>query len=54
MGREKRKELGKKGREWMLSDGKVSAKYMCQSLVDGMENAFENWKPIKKYQLVTI
>lgn len=54
MGREKRKELGKKGREWMLSDGKLGAKYMCQSLTDGMERAFANWKPIKKYQLVTI
>jgi len=27
---------------------------MCQSLVDGMEGAFANWKPIKKYELINI
>ena len=54
MGREKRKEAGLKGREWMLGEGNLSREYMCQSLVDGMENAFKNWKPRKKYQLVTI
>jgi len=35
-------------------EGNLSREYMCQSLVDGMEGAFANWKPIKKYQLVTI
>ena len=54
MGREERKKAGLKGRKWMLTDGNLSREYMCQSLVDGMEGAFKNWKPIKKYQLVTI
>lgn len=54
MGREARKEAGLKGRKWMLGEGNLSREYMCQSLVDGMDGAFENWKPIKKYQLVTI
>ena len=54
MGREERKAAGLKGRKWMLGDGNLSREYMCQSLVDGMEGAFKNWKPIKKYQLVTI
>jgi len=54
MGREARKEAGLKGRKWMLGEGNLSREYMCQSLVEGMEGAFENWKPIKKYQLVTI
>jgi hypothetical protein len=54
MGREARKEAGIKGRKWMLGEGNLSREYMCQSLVDGMEGAFANWKPIKKYQLVTI
>ena len=52
--KEDRKKAGLKGREWMLGEGNLSREYMCQSLVDGMEGAFENWKPIKKYQLVTI
>jgi hypothetical protein len=54
MGREERKAAGLKGRKWMLGDGNLSREYMCQSLADGMEGAFKNWKPIKKYQLVTI
>lgn len=54
MGREARKEAGMKGRKWMLGEGNLSREYMCQSLLDGMEGAFTNWKPIKKYQLVTI
>lgn len=54
MGREARKEAGMKGRKHFLGEGKLSREAMCQSLVDGMEGAFENWKPIKKYQLVTI
>ena len=54
MGREARKEAGMKGRKWMLGEGNLSREYMCQSLVDGMEGAFANWKPIKKYQLITI
>jgi len=53
-GREARKEAGMKGRKWMLGEGNLSREYMCQSLIDGMEGAFANWKPIKKYQLVTI
>jgi glycosyltransferase involved in cell wall biosynthesis len=54
MGREDRKAAGLKGRKWMLKEGNLSREYMCQSLVDGMEDAFTNWKPIKKYQLITI
>jgi len=54
MGREARKEAALKGREWMLGDGNLSRQYMCQSLVDGMESAFTNWKPIKKYELIKI
>jgi glycosyltransferase involved in cell wall biosynthesis len=52
--KEDRKKAGLKGREWMLGEGNLSREYMCQSLVDGMETALENWKPRKKYQLVTI
>ena len=54
MGREARKEAAMKGRKWMLGEGNLSREYMCQSLVDGMEGAFANWKPIKKYQLIKI
>ena len=51
MSKEERKAAGLKGREWMLSDGNLSLKYMCDSLSEGMDNAFANWKPRKKHQL---
>jgi hypothetical protein len=54
MGREARKAAGLKGRKYFLGEGKLSREAMCQSLVDGMEGAFENWKPRKKYTLIEL
>jgi hypothetical protein len=54
MGREKRKEMGLKGRTHFMEEGGLSRDNMCKTLVEGMETALENWKPRKKYQLVTI
>lgn len=54
MGREERKKAGMKGRNFFLKDGKLSREAMCSALVEGMEDAFANWKPIKKYQLIKI
>jgi len=54
MGRERRKEAGLKGREWMLGDGLLNADYMCQALSEGIEDTFNNWKPIKNYNLIQI
>jgi glycosyltransferase involved in cell wall biosynthesis len=54
MGREERKAAGLKGRKWMLGDGKLSREAMCKALSDGMEGAFKNWKPIKKYSLIKL
>jgi glycosyltransferase involved in cell wall biosynthesis len=48
---EDRKKKGLAGREWMLKDEGLNAKYMCKTLVDGMEGAFENWKPKERYNL---
>ena len=33
MSKEERKECGLKGREWMIGDGNLNAKYMCDSLI---------------------
>jgi glycosyltransferase involved in cell wall biosynthesis len=54
MGREARKAAGLKGRKHFLGDGKLSREAMCQALVDGMEGAFANWKPRKKYTLIEL
>ena len=43
-----------KGREWMLGEGILSREAMCKTLVDGMEGAFENWKPKQKFKLIEI
>jgi glycosyltransferase involved in cell wall biosynthesis len=54
LGREKRKEFALQGREWMMGEGNLSHTYMCQSLIDGIESTFENWKPRKKHQLISL
>jgi len=54
MSREERKAAGMVGREWMLSDGILSREAMCKTLVDGMEGAFQNWKPKEKYKLIEL
>ena len=54
MGREERKKAGLKGRKYFMGEGKLSREAMCQALVDGMEGAFENWKPRKKYTLIEL
>jgi glycosyltransferase involved in cell wall biosynthesis len=51
---EDRKAAGLKGRKWMLGDGKLSREAMCESLVEGMEGAFANWKPKKKFKLINV
>jgi glycosyltransferase involved in cell wall biosynthesis len=43
-----------KGREWMLGEGILSREAMCKTLVDGMEGAFENWKPKEKFKLIEL
>ena len=54
MGREARKEAGLKGRKYFIGEGKLNREAMCQMLIDGMEGAFENWKPRKKYSLIKL
>jgi len=43
-----------KGREWMMGEGILSREAMCKTLVDGMEGAFENWKPKQKFKLIEL
>ncbi len=54
MGREARKAAGLKGRKYFMGEGKLNREAMCQTLVDGMEGAFANWKPRKKYTLIEL
>jgi hypothetical protein len=38
----------------MLGDGLLSREAMCNALVEGMEGAFENWKPKEKFKLIEL
>jgi hypothetical protein len=52
--KEERTKRGLIGREWMLKKDGLNTENMCQTLVDGMETAFENWKPKQRYHLYKI
>jgi hypothetical protein len=52
LGNKTRKEKGLKGREFMIE--KLSNKIMCDKMIEGIDNALENWKPKKKYDLYKI
>ena len=52
--KEDRESAGLKGRKHFLGEGKLSRKAMCDALVEGMEGAFANWKPRKKYSLIKL
>ena len=54
MSRDARKAKGLLGRDFALGVGGLSVKNMCQTLINGMDGAFENWKPRKKYELFKI
>jgi glycosyltransferase involved in cell wall biosynthesis len=55
MSKEDRRKAGMKGRQWMLTDdGQLSLGHMCSTMVNGMESAWSNWKPRKKYELFEI
>jgi hypothetical protein len=49
MGREKRKEIGLKGREYMVKH--FSNQVMCDTLIKGIDNTFKKWKPRNKFDL---
>ena len=49
-----RERRGMKGREWMIGEGGLSSQNMCQTLIDGIEATFENWKPRQKFELFSI
>lgn len=52
MGGEERKERGLKGREFMMNN--LSNKIMCDKMIEGIEQTFENWKPRERFNLYKI
>jgi hypothetical protein len=48
---EERKTAGLKGREEFLGEMGLNHKNMCQTLIDGIETTFENWKPKDRFTI---
>ena len=53
-GPEKRKEYGELGRQFVLGEGKMTAKHMSESFIKNIETTFEKWKPREKYTLEVV
>lgn len=51
-GREIRKELGLKGRKFMIKN--LSSEIMCKKMIQGIDKAIKNWKPRKRFDLYKI
>ena len=50
---EERERRGMLAREWVTSkESGMSAKHMCQNIIDGIEDTFKNWKPRKSFELI--
>ncbi len=52
--KEDRDKAALKGRKHFMGEGLLSREAMCKTLVDGMEGAFENWKPKEKFKLIEL
>jgi glycosyltransferase involved in cell wall biosynthesis len=48
------KENGLEGRRAFIEDMGLSVENMCQTLIDGVEGTFENWKPRKRFELFKV
>ena len=53
-GPEERERCGELGRQFVLGDGKMTGKHLCDSFSKGIETTFENWKPREKYTLEVV
>jgi hypothetical protein len=52
--KEERKKRGLAGNEFFKGPHGYHAQRMCDTLIEGMEGAFENWKPRKRFDLFKI
>jgi glycosyltransferase involved in cell wall biosynthesis len=52
--KEVRKANGLIGREFFINEAGLNHTNMCQTLVDGIESTFENWKPRQRFEVFKI
>jgi glycosyltransferase involved in cell wall biosynthesis len=53
-GPEERERKGEVGRQFVLGDGRMTAKHMSESFIEHIETTFEKWKPKEKYTMEVI
>tara|TARA_Y100001963_G_scaffold129161_1_gene184135 strand:+ start:473 stop:1843 length:1371 start_codon:yes stop_codon:yes gene_type:complete len=53
-GPEERARCGEIGRQFVLGDGRMTAKHMSESFIENIDNVFKKWKPREKYTLEVI
>lgn len=49
-----RDEFGKEGREWMLTDGKLNSSYMCQSMVESIDETLNAFEPKQRVNIIQV
>ena len=53
LGPEERDKIGKKGREWALSDeAGFTAEKMSKRIIESIDELFDTWNPREKYELI--
>ncbi len=52
--KEERKANALIGREFFINEAGLNHTNMCQTLVDGIESTFENWKPRQRFEVFKI
>jgi len=52
--KEERKTNALKGREFFINEAGLSHTNMCQTLVDGIESTFQNWKPRQRFEVFKV
>ena len=52
--KEKRKENALIGREHFIKEAGLNHANMCQTLMDGIESTFENWKPRQRFEVFKV
>ena len=54
VGPEERERCGELGRQFVLNEGKMTAKHMSESFINNIEATFKNWKPREQYTLEAV
>ena len=53
-GPKERKRCGEVGRQFVLDDGKMTAKHLSDSFIKNIETTFKKWKPKERYTLEVV